>query len=144
MYLLPSVKMEMNAPINPQLCDLSCTLSGNLDPLPDEWKIFPWSRFPGYTISERAGRQTSWVWEYGFDIQPSDSPTKRKWVSVASGKQSQRCQTSLLLAPRISKTIYSKSTALSIRTQRNLSLPSNPVTAFFIKLKRKLLNKVFK
>jgi hypothetical protein len=72
--------MEMNAPINPQLCDLSCTLSGNLDPLPDEWKIFPWSRFPGYTISERAGRQTSWVWEYGFDIQPSDSPTKRKWV----------------------------------------------------------------
>src|ERR1700710_1016864 len=80
MYLLPSVKMEMNAPINPQLCDLSCTLSGNLGSLPDEWKIFPWSRFPGYTISERAGRQTSWVWEHGFDIQPSDSPTERKWV----------------------------------------------------------------
>ena len=41
MHLLPSVKMEMNTAINPQLCDLSCTLSGNLDPLPDEWKIFP-------------------------------------------------------------------------------------------------------
>jgi hypothetical protein len=80
MHLLPSIKMEMDAPINPQLCDLSCSLPGNLDPLPDEWKIFPWSRFPGYTISERAGRQTSWVWEHGFDIQPSDSPTKRKWV----------------------------------------------------------------
>lgn len=80
MHLLPSIKMEMDVPINPRLCDLSCSLPGNLDPLPDEWKIFPWRRFPGYTISERAGRQTSWVWEHGFDIQPSDSPTKRKWV----------------------------------------------------------------
>jgi hypothetical protein len=41
LHLLPSIKMEMDAPINLQLCDLSCSLSGNLDTLPDEWKILP-------------------------------------------------------------------------------------------------------
>jgi hypothetical protein len=48
--------------------------------LPDYWKAFPWNNFPGFTVSERAGRQTSWVWQHGFDIQTRDSPAKRKWV----------------------------------------------------------------
>ncbi len=50
------------------------------DSLPHYWKAFPWNKFPGFTISERAGRQTSWVWKHGFDIQARDSPAKRKWV----------------------------------------------------------------
>ena len=50
-----TIKMEMNTVINPQLCDISCSLSGNLD---------LWGRFPGYTkISERASRQTLLVYE---------------------------------------------------------------------------------
>jgi hypothetical protein len=51
-----------------------------LDTLPDDWRIFPWNKFPGFTISERAGRQTSWVWLHGYGIQDQDSPTRRKWV----------------------------------------------------------------
>ncbi|PCD26042.1 hypothetical protein AU210_012475 [Fusarium oxysporum f. sp. radicis-cucumerinum] len=52
----------------------------DLDALPDDWEIFPWNKFPGFTTSERASRQTSWVWLHGYDIQDQTSPTKRKWV----------------------------------------------------------------
>lgn len=63
---------------NEDTCDI---ISGTLDPIAaDEWVTFPWNKFPGYTVSERAGKQTSWVWQHGFDIQSSDHPTKRKWV----------------------------------------------------------------
>ncbi|KAM4064025.1 restless-like transposase [Hirsutella rhossiliensis] len=74
--------METDVPTKPQRASDGGSSSKsfvNMDALQDEWSIFPWNHFPGYTISERAGRQTSWVWQHGFDIQPSDSPTKRKW-----------------------------------------------------------------
>jgi hypothetical protein len=60
--------------------DVSSVPLIDLDALPDDWEIFPWNKFPGFTISERAGRQTSWVWLHGYDIQDQTSPTKRKWV----------------------------------------------------------------
>ncbi|EJP62004.1 restless-like transposase [Beauveria bassiana ARSEF 2860] len=37
------------------------------------------NKFSGFTISERAGRQTLWIWQHGFDIQFCDSPLTRKW-----------------------------------------------------------------
>ncbi|OAA63224.1 transposase [Akanthomyces lecanii RCEF 1005] len=61
-------------------CDTPIEPLLSLEPLPDDWKIFPWSKFSGFTISERAGRQTSWIWQHGFDIQARDSPSTRKWV----------------------------------------------------------------
>ncbi|KAJ3454555.1 hypothetical protein MRS44_013155 [Fusarium solani] len=75
--------MDANVPIKrrqPSDCNASSATLINLDALPDDWKIFPWNKFPGFSISERVGRQTSWVWQHGFDIQARDSPTKRKWV----------------------------------------------------------------
>ncbi|KAF4343861.1 restless-like transposase [Fusarium beomiforme] len=60
--------------------DVSSVPLIDLDALPDDWEIFPWNKFPGFTISERAGRQTSWVWLHGYDIQDQTSPTKWKWV----------------------------------------------------------------
>jgi hypothetical protein len=48
--------------------------------LPEDWEIFPWTKFPGFSISAHAGRHTSWVWQHGFGIQACDSSTKRKWV----------------------------------------------------------------
>lgn len=74
--------MDANVPVKrqPSGCNASSAPLINLDALPDDWKIFPWNKFPAFSISERAGRQTSWVWQHGFDIQARDSPTKRKWV----------------------------------------------------------------
>ncbi|KAG7423224.1 hypothetical protein Forpi1262_v015757 [Fusarium oxysporum f. sp. raphani] len=60
-------------------CDTASATLTDLDTLPDDWRIFPRNKFPGFTISERAGRQTSWVWLHGYDIQDQDSPTRRKW-----------------------------------------------------------------
>jgi hypothetical protein len=61
-----------------------CSITGasliEPSPLPDHWKAFPWNKFPGFTVSERAGKQTLWVWQHGFDIQACDSPNRRKWV----------------------------------------------------------------
>ncbi|KAJ3454389.1 hypothetical protein MRS44_018283 [Fusarium solani] len=104
--------MDANVPVKrqPSGCNASSAPLINLDALPDDWKIFPWNKFPAFSISERAGvklrrpsltvggkdhdhrelvhdeserpqlAQTSWVWQHGFDIQARDSPTKRKWV----------------------------------------------------------------
>ncbi|KAJ0130446.1 hypothetical protein HZ326_26461 [Fusarium oxysporum f. sp. albedinis] len=74
--------MDANVPVKCQSPDCSApsTSPNNLDVSPVDWKAFSWHKFPGFSISERAGRQTSWVWQHGFYIQASDSPTKRKWV----------------------------------------------------------------
>ncbi|KEY73851.1 hypothetical protein S7711_10131 [Stachybotrys chartarum IBT 7711] len=73
--------MDANVPVKrqPSGCNASGAPLINLDALPDDWKIFPWNKFPAFSISERSGRQISWVWQHGFDIQARDSPTKRKW-----------------------------------------------------------------
>ena len=81
--VLPGIQMDANVPVKrrqPSDCNASSATLINLDALPDDWEIFPWNKFPGFSISERVGRQTSWVWQHGFDIQARDSPTKRKWV----------------------------------------------------------------
>ncbi|KAG7404489.1 putative AC transposase [Fusarium oxysporum f. sp. rapae] len=74
--------MDANVPVKCQSSDCSApnTSPNNLNASPDDWKAFPWHKFPGFSISERVGRQTSWVWQHGFDIQAHDSLTKRKWV----------------------------------------------------------------
>ncbi|OBS15938.1 hypothetical protein FPOA_27990 [Fusarium poae] len=74
--------MDANVPVKCQSPDCSAPSASpnNLDASPGDWKAFPWHKFPGFSISERVGRQTSWVWQHGFDIQARDSPTKRKWV----------------------------------------------------------------
>ena len=64
-------------------CPVPSSPITHLDTLPDEWTIFPWNRFTGFTVSERAGRQTSWIWQHGFDVQAHDCPAKRKWVCRA-------------------------------------------------------------
>ncbi|KAM3536989.1 hypothetical protein ARSEF1564_010086, partial [Beauveria bassiana] len=61
-------------------CDAQIEPFLSSDSSPDDWIIFPWNKFSGFTISERAGRQTSWIWQHGFDIQSCDSPLTRKWV----------------------------------------------------------------
>lgn len=61
-------------------CDAQIEPFLSSDSSPDDWSIFPWNKFSGFTISERAGRQTSWIWQHGFDIQSCDSPLTRKWV----------------------------------------------------------------
>ncbi len=65
--------------LNTPDCDAPIAPLVSLNALPDDWKIFPWNKFSGFTISERAG-QTSWIWQHGFDIQARDSPSTRKWV----------------------------------------------------------------
>ncbi|OBS20285.1 hypothetical protein FPOA_20876 [Fusarium poae] len=74
--------MDANVPVKCQSLDCSAPSASpnNLDASPDDWKAFPWHKFPGFSISERVGRQTSWVWQHGFDIQARGSPTKRRWV----------------------------------------------------------------
>ncbi|KAK2470539.1 hypothetical protein H9L39_17835 [Fusarium oxysporum f. sp. albedinis] len=74
--------MDANVPVKCQSPDCSAPSASpnNLDASPGDWKAFPWHKFPGFSISERVGRQTSWVWQHAFDIQARDSPTKRKWV----------------------------------------------------------------
>jgi hypothetical protein len=76
------LQMDANAPVKRQSPECSASVPSlyNLDALPDDWKTFPWNKFPGSLISDRVGRQTPWVWQHGFDIQARDSPTKRKWV----------------------------------------------------------------
>jgi hypothetical protein len=73
-----------SAPVVKRRRTSDCSITGasliESSPLPDHWKAFPWNKFPGFTVSERAGRQTSWVWQHGFDIQACDSPNRRKWV----------------------------------------------------------------
>ncbi|OAQ59097.1 hypothetical protein VFPBJ_11627 [Purpureocillium lilacinum] len=80
-----SLRLPMDAAANVKrrrASDCSASSATFVEPgsVLDQWDAFPWSRFPGFTVSERAGRQTSWVWQRGFDIQARDSPTKRKWV----------------------------------------------------------------
>ncbi|KAF6515108.1 hypothetical protein HZS61_005014 [Fusarium oxysporum f. sp. conglutinans] len=74
--------MDANVPVKCQSPDCSAPSASpnNLDVSPVDWKAFSWHKFPGFSISERAGRQTLWVWQHGFYIQDRDSPTKRKWV----------------------------------------------------------------
>lgn len=72
-------RVHVKRPHTPD-CDAPIAPLVSLDALPDDWKIFPWNKFSGFTISERAGRQTSWIWQHGFDIQARDSPSTRKWV----------------------------------------------------------------
>ncbi|EXL40017.1 hypothetical protein FOCG_17412 [Fusarium oxysporum f. sp. radicis-lycopersici 26381] len=36
--------------------------------------------FPGYTQSQRCASTSSWVWQFGYDIEKSDDDTKRRWV----------------------------------------------------------------
>ena len=121
MHLLPSIKMEIVGPINPQLSDLS--LSGSLDPLPDEWKIFPWSRIRAIrflsVLAGRLRRSGSMASIFNLAILPQ----KENGAGLASRNRSRRRQNFRLLAPRISKTIYSKSTVLSIRRKRKPPTP---------------------
>ncbi|EXL65130.1 hypothetical protein FOPG_18635 [Fusarium oxysporum f. sp. conglutinans race 2 54008] len=80
---LPRIQMDANVSAKRQRTldfDVSSVPLIDLDALPDDWEIFPWNKFPGFTTSERASRQTSWVWLHGYDIQDQTSPTKRKWV----------------------------------------------------------------
>ncbi|RKL12927.1 hypothetical protein BFJ70_g16060 [Fusarium oxysporum] len=72
--------MDANVPVKYQSpnCNAPSVSPNNLDASPDDWKAFLWHKVPGFSISERVGRQTSWAWQHGFDIQARDSPTKRK------------------------------------------------------------------
>ncbi|KFA69004.1 hypothetical protein S40285_10690 [Stachybotrys chlorohalonatus IBT 40285] len=55
--------MDANVPVKRQPSGYNASGAPliNLDALPDDWKIFPWNKFPAFSISERAGRQTSWI-----------------------------------------------------------------------------------
>ncbi|TXB97903.1 hypothetical protein FocTR4_00017230 [Fusarium oxysporum f. sp. cubense] len=44
------------------------------------WDLFPWKDFPGYTQSQRCASTSSWIWQFGYDIEKSDDDTKRRWV----------------------------------------------------------------
>ncbi|KAJ2971919.1 hypothetical protein NQ176_g7453 [Zarea fungicola] len=44
------------------------------------WDPFPWKYFPGYTQSQRCASISSWIRQFGYDIEKSDDDTKRRWV----------------------------------------------------------------
>ncbi|KAG7418779.1 hypothetical protein Forpe1208_v003635 [Fusarium oxysporum f. sp. rapae] len=46
----------------------------------NSWDLFPWKDFPGYTQSQRCASTSSWIWQFGYDIEKSDDDTKRRWV----------------------------------------------------------------
>ncbi|RYC78720.1 hypothetical protein BFJ63_vAg18407, partial [Fusarium oxysporum f. sp. narcissi] len=46
----------------------------------NSWALFPWKDFPGYTQSQRCASTSSWIWQFGYDIEKSDDDTKRRWV----------------------------------------------------------------
>src|SRR6478609_2947642 len=78
-HSFPNLQMDAVKCQSPD-CSAPSTSPNNLDASPDDRKAFAWHKFPGFSISERAGRQTSWVWQHGFYIQARGSPTKRKCV----------------------------------------------------------------
>ncbi|EXK26739.1 hypothetical protein FOMG_16685 [Fusarium oxysporum f. sp. melonis 26406] len=49
--------MDANVPVNCQNPDSSAPSASpnNSDASPDDWKAFPWHKFPGFSISERVG-----------------------------------------------------------------------------------------
>ncbi|KAJ0130439.1 hypothetical protein HZ326_26454 [Fusarium oxysporum f. sp. albedinis] len=53
--------MDANVPVKCQNPDCSAPSASpnNLDASPDDWKAFPWHKFPGFSISERVSRRTS-------------------------------------------------------------------------------------
>ncbi|EXK25874.1 hypothetical protein FOMG_17526 [Fusarium oxysporum f. sp. melonis 26406] len=40
--------------------------------------------FPGYTQSQRYASTSSWIWQFGYDIEKSDDDRKRRWVCKVS------------------------------------------------------------
>ncbi|KAI8397463.1 hypothetical protein FOFC_20735 [Fusarium oxysporum] len=46
----------------------------------NSWDLFPWKDFPGYTQSQRCASTSSWIWQFGYDIEKNDDDTKRRWV----------------------------------------------------------------
>ncbi|EWZ28323.1 hypothetical protein FOZG_17964 [Fusarium oxysporum Fo47] len=56
-YSFPDLQMDANVPVNCQNPDCSAPSASpnNSDASPDDWKAFPWHKFPGFSISERAG-----------------------------------------------------------------------------------------
>jgi len=44
------------------------------------WETFPWGKFTGWVRSQRIGRTTSWVWQFGYEIQSADNKSNKKWV----------------------------------------------------------------
>ncbi|KAG7410921.1 hypothetical protein Forpe1208_v009678 [Fusarium oxysporum f. sp. rapae] len=46
----------------------------------NSWDLFPWKDFPGYMQSQRCASTSSWIWQFGYDIEKSDDDTKRRWV----------------------------------------------------------------
>ncbi|EXL65132.1 hypothetical protein FOPG_18632 [Fusarium oxysporum f. sp. conglutinans race 2 54008] len=35
----------------------------------NSWDLFPWKDFPGYTQSQRCACTSSWIWQFGHDIE---------------------------------------------------------------------------
>ncbi|EXL39069.1 hypothetical protein FOCG_18311 [Fusarium oxysporum f. sp. radicis-lycopersici 26381] len=56
-YSFPDLQMDANVPVNCQNPDSSAPSASpnNSDASPDDWKAFPWHKFPGFSISERVG-----------------------------------------------------------------------------------------
>lgn len=46
----------------------------------NSWDLFPWKSFAGYTRSQRCASTSSWIWQFGYDIEKSNDDTKRRWV----------------------------------------------------------------
>ena len=53
----------------------------------DAWEGFPWTKFRGYTKSQRAGQTSCWIWQHGFDIELGANTNKRRWVCRIRVKQ---------------------------------------------------------
>src|SRR5436190_17530562 len=53
----------------------------------DVWEDFPWTKFSGYTKSQRPGQTSCWIWQHGFDIELSVNANKRRWVCRICVKQ---------------------------------------------------------
>ena len=45
-----------------------------------DWDTFPWGKFPGWVRTQRIGRTTSWVLQFGYEIQSADNKSNKKWV----------------------------------------------------------------
>ncbi|KAJ0133790.1 Uncharacterized protein HZ326_23138 [Fusarium oxysporum f. sp. albedinis] len=73
--------MDANVPVNCQNPDCSAPSASpnNSDASPDDWKAFPWHKFPGFSISERVGVRHYLEKSGNFGDSWSSSLTLAKW-----------------------------------------------------------------
>ncbi|KAK2686795.1 hypothetical protein QWA68_014966 [Fusarium oxysporum] len=85
--------MDANVPAKRQSpeCSASVPSLNNLDAFPDDWKTFPWNKFPGFSISDPLAGRLRGFGSTALTFKPAILPRRGNgFTSIVFGKLSPR------------------------------------------------------